>query len=513
MTQSGPTRPTTRARAARLLGDGALARRAAKGDERAFAAIYDRYGQSLYRFCLSLLGDREDAQDALQNTMLKALRALPGEQRQIQLKPWLYRVAHNESIELLRRRRDDGQIDPETLAAGLDPGEAVALRERLRTLLGDLAELPERQRAALLMRELAGLEFAQIGEALDTSAAVVRQTVYEARLSLRQLEAGREMSCEKVIWQLSEGDGRVTRRREIQAHLRDCAECRGFDEAIAQRRRDFAAIAPLPAAASAALLHAVLGGGKGGAGLTGALGGGTAKVVVASTLAKSAATVAVVTAIGVSAADRGGLIDAGIGGDGHPQAHRMDSSATSDAGVPVSGESAPPGARGPRSSPSGAHPRLSSAQAKRAHDPSHAASPTSQPQEHAEEHGPGSPSAAASPTTLPAASNHGQETAAAHGGGRGHPKHGAGGAASHGSRPDRDHPSGHSKSHPAPHHRNPHPGAGPKPPSSPPPGHSGDPPGGVGPDKSKDQPFQSPEPPSKPGPSENPGGQPSKEAR
>src|SRR3954454_21963123 len=93
----------------RLLSDERLTRRAVGGDERAFAAIFRRYHQSLYRFCLAIVGNPEDAQDALQNTMIKVLRALPGEERKIELKPWLYRIAHNESIDLLRRRREGGQ--------------------------------------------------------------------------------------------------------------------------------------------------------------------------------------------------------------------------------------------------------------------------------------------------------------------------------------------------------------------------------------------------------------------
>ena len=154
----------------RVLSDDRLARRAVEGDERAFAAIFDRYHQSLYRYCLAIVGDSQDAQDALQNTMVKVLRALPGEQRRIQLKPWLYRIAHNESIELLRRRRETRQLDPELAAAGPGLAEEAASRERLRRLISDLDELPERQRGALVMRELAGLDFAEIGTALGTSA-------------------------------------------------------------------------------------------------------------------------------------------------------------------------------------------------------------------------------------------------------------------------------------------------------------------------------------------------------
>ncbi len=175
------TDPTRSFRAVRPASDERLAKRAAAGDERAFAAIYQRYRQDLYRFCLAIVRDPQDAQDALQNAMVKVLRALPGETRQIQLKPWLYRIAHNEAVETLRRRRDNAELDPEVVGSGGDPSEAAATRERLRRLFADLAELPERQRSALVMRELSGLGFEEIAEAFDTSAAVARQTVYEAR--------------------------------------------------------------------------------------------------------------------------------------------------------------------------------------------------------------------------------------------------------------------------------------------------------------------------------------------
>src|SRR5918911_1465428 len=82
----------------RLIGDSRLARLAARGDQRAFSAIFERYHQQLYRYCRSIVGNDEDAQDALQNTMAKVLQALPGEERELALKPWLYRIAHNESI-------------------------------------------------------------------------------------------------------------------------------------------------------------------------------------------------------------------------------------------------------------------------------------------------------------------------------------------------------------------------------------------------------------------------------
>jgi RNA polymerase sigma factor (sigma-70 family) len=314
--------------AVRAASDESLALRAAGGDERAFTAIFDRHHQGLYRYCLVVVGNAQDAQDALQNTMLKVLRALPGENRRIALKPWLYRIAHNESIELLRRRRETRPLGPELAAAESGMAEAAATRERLRLLIADLDKLPERQREALIMRELAGLEFAEIATALGTSAAVVRQTLYEARLSLRQMDQGREMSCERVTRALSDGDGRVARRRDLRSHLRTCSSCRGFSEEIELRERELAALAPLPAAAAAGLLQGLLGGhGAAGGGLASALGGGAAQSLGPSAALKGAATVAVVAALGVGAADRGGLVDLGLPGGGHSQAIRVEQSA------------------------------------------------------------------------------------------------------------------------------------------------------------------------------------------
>jgi RNA polymerase sigma factor (sigma-70 family) len=391
-------------------------------------AAYERYHQQLYRYCFSIVGNAEDAQDALQNAMLKAVRALPGEQREIQLKPWLYRIAHNESIELLRRRRDRVPLGPDLASPVGELAETATQRDRLRRLLGDLEHLPERQRGALVMRELDGLGFEQIAEAFETSPAVARQTVYEARLSLRQLEAGREMSCEKVMRELSDADGRITRRRDIQSHLRDCAECREFGESIATRRRDLAAIAPLPAAASSALLHSLLGGGNVGASLGGGVAAGAGKTALGSVAVKSAATVAVVAVLGVSIADRSHLVDVSgsHGGDSNPGraagSTPSEPSAQADAGVPAAGVLR----SGDRTAPSSAL----GGNRGRDHQPA-ATTGAGDGKSGSSARNDGSSAAAHGPAAkeLPAASSHGQETAARHGGGRAQAGSKAGGAA------------------------------------------------------------------------------------
>lgn len=303
--------------ARRFFSDERLVRRAVTGDRRAFAAIFRRYHRELYRFALAIVGDGEDAADALQATMVKAMRALPGERREIQLKPWLYRVVHNESVELLRRRQDAQPLSPEIPAATPQPHEEAEQRSRLRTLLHDLDELSERQRGALLMRELSGLAFEEIAAALQASPAVVRQAIYEARLSLRQMEAGRSLECDSVTRALSENDGRVSRRRDLRAHLRSCPGCRHFQQGIVDRKAGFAAIAPFPVLIAAGVLKAAVGA-EGSSGLCGSMTGGMAGGFGASVAAKSVATVAVTAILGASAADRSGLVDLGFsGGGGH----------------------------------------------------------------------------------------------------------------------------------------------------------------------------------------------------
>jgi RNA polymerase sigma factor (sigma-70 family) len=418
----------------RLLSDSRLAQWATDGDRRAFEAIYQRYHQELYRFCLAMVGNPQDAQDALQNTMVKVLRALPGETREIKLKPWLYRIARNEAVETVRKRRDNAELEPEQVSSALEIARTAEARERLRRLMSDLEELPERQRGALVMRELSGLGFEQIGDAFQTSAAVARQTVYEARLSLRQMEEGREMSCETVMRELSDADGRVARRRELRAHLRGCASCRAFRDSVGKRRTDFAAIAPLPAALSLGLLHSIftgqasaavgsgagaaVGGGAAGSSIAGTVGAGAGKAIATSAIVKSAATVAVVAAVGVAAADRSGLIDVPL-----PAGLQSSKSASQPGASPSTGGNTPStegaaaaaaekGARGNRRN-GGREARGADRRrgrpghrgAARAHSRRHRGR-GAHGRSHAKRHG--------RPDGLPATSHRGQETAAAH---------------------------------------------------------------------------------------------------
>jgi RNA polymerase sigma factor (sigma-70 family) len=283
------------------LTDPQLARAAARGEERAFAAIYRRYQERLFRYCVTIVGSPEDARDALQNAMAKALAAFQRGEAVTHLKPWLYRIAHNESIELIRRRREEAPLEEADGVSDLTIQPAFEGRARLRELVSDLRELPDRQRGALVMRELGDLSAEEIGAVLGTTPAAAKQAIYEARVSLQQIAEGRMMDCAEARQAISDRDGRALRGRRLRSHLRGCSGCADFECAISVRRADLHAIPALPAAAATALLGGLLGGGKGGggAGLMAASG------VFSTTAAKIAAVTAISAGVGLGTLEAG----------------------------------------------------------------------------------------------------------------------------------------------------------------------------------------------------------------
>jgi RNA polymerase sigma factor (sigma-70 family) len=300
------------------VSDRQIVRLAARGEARAFAAIYERYHQELYRYCHSILGNGEDALDALHNTMARILRALPGEEREIALRPWLYRVAHNEAISLVRERRTHVELEQAREVESPGVEQQTAIRSELRQLTADLGQLADRQRSALVMRELSDLSYSEIAAALRTSEAAAKQTVYEARVALQALAEGREMDCEAVKRSISDGDGRLLRARRVRSHLRSCASCRAFSDGIAARQAQLTALAPpLSVIGAASLLHGLVGGpaqasaGGGGGILAGLLGGGAVKAVAGSTAVQVAVAGAITVGAGVEVAKTTDVVGGG----------------------------------------------------------------------------------------------------------------------------------------------------------------------------------------------------------
>ncbi|MDQ3676636.1 MAG: sigma-70 family RNA polymerase sigma factor, partial [Actinomycetota bacterium] len=206
------------------LGDETLARRAATGSDGAFTALYERYQIPLLNYCRSILLNAEDAHDATQSALFSALRALPSRDDGRPLRPWLYRIAHNEAVTILRRRQRHDELDPDiepTISAPA-PEIYAEQRARIKQLVEDLRALPERQRGALVMRELGGLSYDEIGVALELTASNARRAVFDARSALLDVAGGRDADCVTIRHALSDGDRRNMRARRIRAHLRSC---------------------------------------------------------------------------------------------------------------------------------------------------------------------------------------------------------------------------------------------------------------------------------------------------
>ncbi len=292
--------------------DRGLAVRIRDGDEAAFEALYDRHHASLLAFCRHMLGNREDGEDALQQTFVRAHGSLRKGRLPDSVRSWLFAIARNRCLTMLAARRDT-VVAPEDFEPGYDGlAEEVRRRADLRELVSDLARVPDDQRAALVLFELGGFEQAEIASVLGCAPGKVKALVFQARSALIADREARETPCEQIRGELELARAGALRRGPLRRHLRQCGSCDDYRRIVARQRGGLALI--LPVAPSAGLKIAVLGGagasGSAGAAAAGALSAGAAGGLVAKgVVAKVAITVAVAGA-GVS----GGVATVGGGG-------------------------------------------------------------------------------------------------------------------------------------------------------------------------------------------------------
>jgi RNA polymerase sigma factor (sigma-70 family) len=171
-------------RALRMQSDQRLVKLTRAGSGAAFAAIVERYRGPLLGYCGALMG-QNDAEDAVQQTFANALPALRADVRPIQLRPWLYRIAHNHAINALNRRGRDYEPLDEQFDGVPQPPDLVEQKERIQRLVAAIDGLPERQRRAIVARELEGRSHDEIARAMRATTPVVRQLIHRARTRLR----------------------------------------------------------------------------------------------------------------------------------------------------------------------------------------------------------------------------------------------------------------------------------------------------------------------------------------
>jgi len=173
-----------------------LLAQARRGDPRAFDRLMQRHERQVYGTARRLLGRSEDAQDAAQEVFLRLYRFLDRIEPRRPLAPWLYRVTVNVCRDLGRRRRlrrtvplEEAEL--EAVAAGSDPAARAALREEKRIVEEALASLSDKERAALVLRDVEGLPTEEVAEILGSSPPTVRSQICRARLKIRQFRQRR----------------------------------------------------------------------------------------------------------------------------------------------------------------------------------------------------------------------------------------------------------------------------------------------------------------------------------
>jgi RNA polymerase sigma factor (sigma-70 family) len=269
------------------------------GREDAFRAIHDRYQARLLAYVRHMLRGSTEAEDVVQDVFLRAYGALRTGENEIAVRAWLYRVAHNRCIDYVRRAPAPPLQPDELLPGGTDPVVEAERREDLRRLVADLHNLPEQQRSALIIRELEGLSYEELGTALGVTAPAVKSLLVRARSGLADAAQARDTDCARIREELALAVDRPGRPpRLLRDHLRVCHSCRAHRQALRHRHAQLAGLLPGP---SGLLLGGWL------AGLLGTAGGGASSAVTGSALVAGATKTLAVASASVAVA--GGAVE------------------------------------------------------------------------------------------------------------------------------------------------------------------------------------------------------------
>ena len=170
--------------------DDALVRAARVGDREAFEVIVDRHGPAMHAYARRVLRDDGDVQEAVQDALVAAWLTLGSFRSQSSLRTWLFRLTANKAIDLGRRSRaipvDDALLDPRPAGHDTDPHVHLSQAQFLAALEAALGELPYRQRASWVLREVHGLTATEVGSVLSLSPGAVRGHLHRARRTLAE---------------------------------------------------------------------------------------------------------------------------------------------------------------------------------------------------------------------------------------------------------------------------------------------------------------------------------------
>jgi RNA polymerase sigma factor (sigma-70 family) len=225
------------------------------GDDRAFEALYSRYQRRIHAYVMGMVKDHGRAEDITQEVFVSALRRMRETERPIAFKPWIYEIAKNACIDQFRRSRRAEEISLQAedgLApadygrlVGSDPApeEAVAAKQELDDLCGAFGGLSDTHHEILVMRELEGLSYREIGERMGMSRPAVESTLFRARRRLTEeyddlVSGARCMRIQGLIATAAQTRLGARESRRLARHVSHCQPCRreamaaGLDAAI-----------------------------------------------------------------------------------------------------------------------------------------------------------------------------------------------------------------------------------------------------------------------------------------
>ncbi len=232
----------------KLRSDEQLVAMTRRGNQAAFETLVHRYQGRLLAFCQHMLRSKEDAEDVLQEVFAASYNALLADDRPINTRPWLYRIARNRCLNHLRKPKPSGldSMDIFERDNGTSTADTVHRREEFRQIVADVGLLPETQRSALLLREIDALSYEQIAEAMDTTVPSVKSLLVRARVSLAEAAEARLLTCAEVRLELGQvAEGLAKMSPPVRRHLKSCQQCRVFRGELRQTTKALAALTPI----------------------------------------------------------------------------------------------------------------------------------------------------------------------------------------------------------------------------------------------------------------------------
>jgi len=226
-----------------------------RGDDRAFEALYSRYNRRIHAYVMGMVKDHGRAEDITQEVFVSALRRMRETERPIAFKPWVYEIAKNACIDQFRRSRrveevslqaDDGLAPADYgRLVGSDPApdDAVAAKQELDNLCGAFGGLSDSHHEILVLRELEGLSYREIGDRMGMSRPAVESTLFRARRRLTEeydelVSGERCLRIQNLIVTATSNRLGTREQRRLSRHVAYCQTCRrealaaGLDSAI-----------------------------------------------------------------------------------------------------------------------------------------------------------------------------------------------------------------------------------------------------------------------------------------